>query len=438
MSVKRGAEWVLRTAASFLIVLLITMSGQLLVTPAVRAQDQEAPLPVSAYACDEFVTIDNSAKGEGLPDSCRTLEGVTIVGLARDGTELGRCITNADGVCQLPIGLNGTRIFVQSETGIPDGYRPVSQAQRVFTYSEFAEVHFVNYREDVIPGDSDGTAIVRVESRVCPDKYSGDVFATDCGEQLSGNNEYIFANGMFGTTGTDGNARVREVPAGQVAVIGAQSETTGDVFFSCSATGDPAAAQDTSVTLTAELDGVTRDFSGNVTVANGDDVTCLWYQIPQLDRGLWTTLSNPMATGDREGTWIDETGLINLFVVACPADYQAADLEDAAANCTGAPQPFGVSATGADGQMLASGGLADDGEVVLNLSGKPIEDFMIGTADRTDLSLDVIGCFANGDDQSGDNLDPMQQNVEIGDGTWSVPGFGDDLRGITCVWYLAG
>ena len=67
---------------------------------------------------------------------------MTITAYDTESTELGNCTTDENGACTINISPNGTRIFVQDATGIPEGYRPVSSIQRVFTYTEFAEVAF--------------------------------------------------------------------------------------------------------------------------------------------------------------------------------------------------------------------------------------------------------------------------------------------------------
>ena len=419
---------------------LLLMSGIALPlggSAPVSAQDT-GEVPAYAIACDAFVTMENSAKGEGIPSDCRALEGITISAFERDGSPLAKCVTSADGVCLLNMSPNGTRIYVEDLDGVPDGYRPVQRAQRLFTYSEFAEVHFENYLDDVIPAPEADVAVISVVSRVCPDRYAGDDFAADCGEQTSGLNEYMFANEVWNTTGRDGKVRLESIPVGDVAITGGQSDATGDVYFACSGGSDPSDVRDVSVTLTAELDNVTRDFAGHVELQAGDNLACVWYQIPNLDRGMWSTLNNTMATGDREGTWIDETGNISLFVVQCANGYVASSIEDAATNCVDAPEPFAVLVTDPDSGILASGGLDADGRVMLNLSSKPISEFVIAATERTDVSADTIGCYANEDDGSGNVTDPMQQSVELLDGGWTVPGFGDDVRGVVCIWYLAG
>ncbi len=403
-----------------------------------NAQEPTGSMPAYAISCDVFVEMANSAKGEGIPDGCQALEGIRIIAFDRMGNRLDACRTDESGVCTLDISPNGTRIFFEDTKNVPEGYAPVQTAQRIFTYTEFAEVHFVNYRSDVLPAPPTETGTINIESRICPDRYAGDDFATDCGELVSGIDEFAFANDAFNKTGSDGNTRVRDVAAGAVTVIGGQSEATGDVAFACAATDDPSDVRETSVTLTAELDNVTRDFAGTVQLADGENLTCTWYQIPNLDRGLWTSLNNPMASGDRAGTWIDETGNLQLYVVKCADGVVPEALEDAATDCMDKPEPFGVSAIAEDGTVLASGGLDAEGKVLLNLNGQTIADFTVSSDARPDVSADVIGCFANADDGLGDVTDPMQQSVTKGDAGWSVPGFGDDVRGVTCIWYLIG
>jgi hypothetical protein len=420
-----------------LAIVLAMLMNMGLVSAIVRAQDEKPAFPVYSIACDAYVTMQNSASGAGIPPECHGIGGVTISAFDTEGTALSTCTTGANGTCMLGIGYNGTRIFTQDKAGIPDGYRPDTSVQRLFTYTEFAEVVFHNYRTDVYPQKDYGTGTIKVQARICPDKYAGDDFATDCGELIPPTDEFAFANGTFNSTGTDGNATLREVPTGDVAVVAGQSPTTGDVYFSCTPTKDPATVLETSVTVTAQYDMVTRDFEGHVNLEPRQNLTCLWYEIPNLDRGLWNTLVNPMATGESAGTFVNSSGLINLYVLACPSGFAAKDLPDASENCTDKPGELAVSAIGTDGTELTSGTTNDDGNAQISLEGKPVTDFLMSIADRADISGDTIGCFANLTDQNGDATDPLYQAVTLGDGSWSIPGFGDDQNGILCFWYLA-
>jgi hypothetical protein len=189
--------------------------------------------------------------------------------------------------------------------------------------------------------------------------------------------------------------------------------------------------------VTAQYDGVTRDFEGHVNLEPAENLTCLWYEIPNLDRGLWDTLVNPMATGDSAGTYVNGSGLINLYVLSCPSGFAATDLQDASEHCTDKPGKLNVSAIATNGSELASGTLDQDGNVQISLEGKPWTEFGVSVADRTDVSGDTVGCFANLTDQNGDATDPLYQAVTLGEGSWSVAGFGDDQGGLICFWYLA-
>ena len=402
------------------------------------AQDSALGLPVYSIACDTFVQMANTAKGEGIPATCRALAGVTFSAADRENSPLATCTTGDNGMCKLDIPLNGLHIITQSKAGIPDGYAPLTRVQRQFTYTEFAEVHFENYLAAVIPTDDVQTATMKVQSRVCPDKYAGDDFASDCGELIPPTDQLIFANTSYNTTGKDGNATLREVPIGDVAVIGGQSATTGDVYFSCFMTKDPTQFVESSVTLTVEFDGQTRDFVGHVNLGPKENITCLWYQIPNLDRGLWTTLDNKLAPAEQAGTWVGESGALEVYVLTCPADVVPKDLADATGLCKDKVLTGRVSLTGETGGELISGALNVKGMVRLDLSGKPIQTFNVNLDGRTDLRADIIGCFAKQLDTAGDETEPLYQWASINVGSWSIPGFGDDQLGTACFWYLVG
>ena len=407
-------------------------------TRGARADDSGLSMPVFSIACDAYVQMQNTAKGEGIPSDCRAIEGVTISASDQAGDFLAKCTTDANGTCKLAISPNGTRIFRQSTKNIPEGYVPESSIQRVFTYTEFAEVVFENYKTDVLPTNANGVGTVKIVSRICPDKYEGSDFATDCGAIVPGSTTFLIANSKFSTGGSDGNASLRKVPAGDVAVFGGQTAQTGDVSFGCVESADPSTAVESSLTLTVQVDGTSRDFTGHVTLTAKDSITCFWYQIPNLDRGLRTKLELASATGDREGTWIDTFGDISLYLLDCPSGYVAKDLQDAATNCTTKAADIHVAADSSDGSTLASGITDADGIVKFSLSGKQITEFTIGSPDRPNVESDVIGCFASTGESGGDVTSPMYQSVDQSGGSWSIPGFGDDQAGVVCLWYMAG
>ena len=98
-------------------------------------------------------------------------------------------------------------------------------------------------------------------------------------------------------------------------------------------TDDASIRVPTSLEVTALYDGISRDFVGKVDLSPGDDVTCDWYQIRFLDRGLWDTVVNVMATDPESGAFEGGTGVSDLHVYRCPASVVPPDLQSAASDC---------------------------------------------------------------------------------------------------------
>ena len=411
---------------------LLSVAAPGLTSRSATAQDG-AFFPAFVLACDAYVQMKGSAAGFGYPPECRGIEGVTVTAYDTLGAELDECVTDAEGVCRLAIGYNGTRIFQQSTDAVPEGYRAEADVQRVFTYTEFAEIAFHNYREDVLPQRDTPTATVRVHSRECPAFYEGDAFFDDCNSGVPTTNQWIFGNGDDARAGEDGNAILRNMPAGEASeIIGGQSYLTGDIFFYCSMTDDASVRVPTSLEVTAQYDGITRDFAGKVDLEPGDDVTCDWYQIPFLDRGLWDTVVNPLAEGE------DKTvryGNIALEVIRCDEGVIPEAHTDVSQGCSTPESSATVRVTSGDGEELASAVSNVSGRLELPLSGMPLIPFMITLDGHASSEQDLIVC-SSGRSLEGGSTDPLQQLTVIDGAAWTIPGYGDDVNGLTCVWYL--
>lgn len=392
--------------------------------------------PAYVLACDAYVEFRGSAAGFGYPPECRGLEGVTVTAYDTLGDKQDSCRTDSEGVCRLAIGYNGTRIFEQSTDAIPDGYRAESDVQRTFTYTEFAEIAFHNYREDVLPQRDAGAATVRVHSRECPLMYEGDTFFDDCDSGIPQSNQWIFGNDQFARAGSDGDAILRDMPAATDSeIIGGQSFETGDIFFYCSMTADASVRVSTSLEVTALYDGITRDFVGKVELEAGDDVTCDWYQIPFLDRGLWDTVYNPLSEDDPN----DTTGNVTVDVIRCDEGFLPVAQTDVASGCKDAEVDSSIQVLSEDGSALATAAVNSRGRAELELTGMPLTPFTITLAGHDSTEQDLIVCnverfYATAE---GGSPEPLMQLTVIDGAGWTIPGYGDDVSGIACVWYLA-
>ena len=397
---------------------------------------QDAFFPVFVLACDAYVRMQGSAAGFGYPPECSGIEGVTVTAYDTIGAELDDCTTDAEGVCRLAIDYNGTRIFRQSTDAIPDGYRAEANVMRVFTYTEFAEIAFHNYRDDVLPQRDTPTATVRVHSRECPAFFEGDGFFEDCNSGIPPTNQWIFGNGDVARAGEDGNAILRDMPAVEASeIIGGQSYITGDIFFYCSMTDDASVRVPTSLEVTAQYDGITRDFVGKVDLEPGDDVTCDWYQIPLLDRGLWDTVVNPLAEGE------DKTvvyGTITIDVIRCDDGYVPEAHTNVTEGCREAAVDGPILVSADDGAQLATALVNSRGRAELALAGMPLAPFWITLEGHESSAQDLILCNADRSlaTAEGGSPEPLAQLTLIDGAGWTIPGYGDDVNGIACAWYV--
>jgi hypothetical protein len=393
--------------------------------------------PVYSIACDALVTASNSASGEGIPPDCRGIEGVTISAYSTNSDPLDSCTTGADGFCALDISPNGTRIFRQDELALPEGYVSWENVKHEFTYTEFAEIWFHSYSERVLPQRDAPRATVRVNTRVCPDLYAGDDFFEDCNPNLPEFEQWVFGNDQVANAGSDGNAVLRYVPAAtESQVISGYDLTTGDVFFYCSLTSDPESRVETSVQVTAQYDGVTRDFVGFVDLEPGMDVTCDWYQIPGLDRGLWTTLVSPLAGPGVTDQLPAPAGDVLLTLRRCPVDYIPETISGARETCTSAENNATVRAVSPGGSEYDSGTTSANGMVSLSMSGVPFDGFWISLDGHADAVPDLVACYSVVFSQET-RIEPIQQWATFdGEDGWTIDGYGDDAQGYTCDWYL--
>jgi hypothetical protein len=421
-----------------MVVALIAMTAASLGARPARAQQFDPVFPVFVLACDAFVQMEGSAKGEGYPPECRGLGDVTVTAYDTQGTHLDECTTDADGTCRLAIDYNGVRIFRQDTTNIPEGYRAEADVQRVFTYTEFAEIAFHNYSESAFPQRDAPRATVRVHTRICPDGYIGDTFFDDCNAGVPKTNQWIFGSDSYTRAGKDGDAVLRYTAAGNNSqIIGGQSPDTGDVFFYCSMTDDPSVQVPTTLDVTALYDGITRDFVGKIdSLEPQSDVTCDWYQIPNLDRGLWDTVVNVMATDDSV-TYEGGAGSIALTVFLCPDDAQPETAEDAAEQCTDPAAGAPIQVEADDHSIYVEGTTDAQGQLELSLAGQVVPAFWI-LYEGHSTPGSPISCIANRlDPRTGEPMEPLFQTTDGGAETgWTIPGFGDDLNGVSCSWYL--
>ncbi|MDQ2683216.1 MAG: hypothetical protein M3Y37_06785, partial [Chloroflexota bacterium] len=351
-------------------------------------------------------------------------------------SRLDACTTTAEGNCRLAIDYNGTRIFAQDADAIPDGYRAFEDVKRVFTYTEFAEVTFHNYAEGLIQRDAP-RATVRVHTRICPERYSGDTFFEDCNPGVPETNEWIFANDQVARAGKDGNAILRSVPAGPGSrIIGGQSHSTGDIFFYCSLTNDPETRVPTPVEVTAQYDGITRDFAGLVDLEPQMDVTCDWYQIPLLDRGLWDTLMSPLAGPDSNVSFPAPAGDMILMLKRCPEGFIPETISGAEDECTTPENGATVRATSESGIEYDSATSNADGAVQISLSDQTVVGpFWVTLDGHANAEPDLVACYSVVFRQEN-APEPIQQWATFDGAGWTIDGFGDDAQGYSCTWYL--
>ncbi|MCC6792971.1 MAG: hypothetical protein IT336_14885 [Thermomicrobiales bacterium] len=413
------------TASRVVLVVALLAGAMLSITVRPRVSAQEAGLPVRVFACDADETIPGSASGLPLPDACRVLAGVKVSAVAEDGTFFDSCTTGPSGACALEVSLNGLRVYIQDERTLPEGYHPTASVQRRFTYTEFAEVVFVNYRDGVLPEPPSGDATLRLHNRVCPGGYGGDAFFEDCHDTIPERSQWVFANDRYAATGTDGDAVLRNLPAGETRVYAGQNVQTGDVFFYCSDTADSERRRAARTDVVIEIDD-SRHLRGTVTLEPGDDLTCDWYVIPILDRGLWSSVEHWLDDGP-DVTYPGSSGEIRLELFRCPEEYAG---PNPTADCT-EPEDFAlVRAVSPEGREYDVTTTNSAGRGLISLSGIPVNGFWISLDGHRSVANDQFWC------RTGADAGSLAQIVTREADRWTVRAFGDDPGGITCAWYL--
>lgn len=419
------------TRLLFAIVALLGAASPLQIGAA-AVQEAAYGLPVKVYACDADVPILGSASGAPLPDECRGLAGVTVTAYTEEGTRLDACTTGeraaagfGEGSCSFSFGPNGLRIYELDTSTLPAGYRARANVIRAFTYTEFGEVRFIVYRADVPLDIPTGDATLRIHSRVCPGGYGGEAFFADCHHTVPARSQWVFANGAYAATGSDGNAVLRDLPAGVTRVYAGQNRDTGDVFFYCSETADLAVRREATTAVVIEIDD-TRHLRGTLTLEPGDDITCDWYVIPGFDRGLWSSVEHWLADDEPDVTYPGATGEIALRLFRCPDGYAG---PNPTKDCV-TPENFArVRATSSDGREYDVAVTNTDGYGVISLSGFPVTDFWITLDGHATVAADQFWCRSN-------DVGAIAQAVVPRDDGWTVETFGDDPHGLDCDWYL--
>jgi hypothetical protein len=249
----------------------------------------------------------------------------------------------------------------------------------------------------------------------CPVGYTGDAYFEDCHGNGVDDSPFVLggpATELTGTTNVDGGSgpgilAFTGLPAGQFTLQGGPGTEFVSVVVYCSDQG-------TNTQLNAGVDGNTATF----TIAEGQDVLCDWYVIPNEGSGQTPT---PTAEPDQRGEI-----LITLFACAPSEDGYAgwgfSDLDDTCAEPVN-DVPFRLGADGGT-PLTADTGASGEGAV-------RFYDLLPGTYSARPTLPDgasnvALYCSLNGSNSV------YQKSLENGVTTFH------DLQGedVACSWFI--
>ncbi len=138
----------------FVVMLLALWSGGV---PRAGAQTQMIDLTIAKFNCQTDPGQISLAKGN-IPADCASGANVTFnVTLTSDGSSLGSCTTNANGICKVSVP-NEANVTVTEDTSTgPTGYAPRDNPIQTQAVTEFASAVFVNL-PTTLPTTGAGTA----------------------------------------------------------------------------------------------------------------------------------------------------------------------------------------------------------------------------------------------------------------------------------------
>jgi hypothetical protein len=123
-----------------LLVALLTVFAFL--SPVVSAQ-QEIDFRIFNYTCP-LDPGNVSVNAGNIPADCTPTSGVSFSVTAADGTAIGTCTTDANGVCILQVPNESTVTVTEDESTGPAGYVPRENPITTQAVTEFAGALFIN------------------------------------------------------------------------------------------------------------------------------------------------------------------------------------------------------------------------------------------------------------------------------------------------------
>ena len=138
----------LAAAVRSLIVAAALLGGLALVS-GVAAQETIS-LAIAKFTCPTDPGRVSLPAGN-IPAECDPVAGVVFTAAAADGTDLGSCTTNADGLCRLDVPSGADVVVTEDVSTGPAGYRPRENPVRTRAVTEFANALFINLPEVTAP-----------------------------------------------------------------------------------------------------------------------------------------------------------------------------------------------------------------------------------------------------------------------------------------------
>lgn len=123
-----------------LLIALLTVFGAM--STAVSAQ-QEITFTINTFTCSQDPG-DVSVAAGNIPDYCTPTSGVSFSVAAQDGTVIGTCTTDANGVCSLQVPNEATVTVTEDESTGPAGNVPRENPITTQAVTEFAGALFIH------------------------------------------------------------------------------------------------------------------------------------------------------------------------------------------------------------------------------------------------------------------------------------------------------
>lgn len=242
--------------------------------------------PIYGLICDELPEVTSPFQAQFPPEGCEGRAGIEMRVESPDGSDLGSCVTGADGRCGVA-GIDEVLIIVrQVPSTVPAGYASGTNLVLTWNYSEFRGAEFFNVPTEVVATPPPaGNATLTVHSRVCPAGFSGTDYDAACHDTAPAYDQTLFLSGpRDGTTviDEDGNATFPDLPAGDYFVTPGFPVATERVVAFCSREGEPGVEYPSAVDSYSEYSPPNL-YTIEVSLEPDSGILCDVFAVPSVD-----------------------------------------------------------------------------------------------------------------------------------------------------------